>query len=148
MAAQRAVRGVAKHLGLVAAVVAASLPLLFKPQPLPLPQPQASHFESRRLLTEAIPPDAVVAAQTIIVPHLPIVPTTSLFPYNAATADYVALMPDENPWPLEAADYRNEVEQLLSSGNFGVIANNGKLVVLKRGAPSGDVDGVRALLPK
>ncbi|MGV3619644.1 MAG: DUF2079 domain-containing protein [Archangium sp.] len=142
----RSVRRVDLRFGAIAAVVIATLPLTIKPLPLPLPQPTASHFASRALLAEAIPEKAVVTAQTIIVPHLPIVPSTNLFPHAIEASEYVALMPDENPWPLEVPDYDATIEKLLTSGEFGVLANNGKLVILKRGAPLGDADGVRALL--
>lgn len=148
VATLRAVRRISLRRGLIISVLVASLPLIWKPWPLAMPQVDAKHTESRRLLAELIPADATISAQTIIVPHLPISERVKLFPKQATEAQYVVLMPDELRWPLEAPEYRELVEALLRDGTYGVIANNGKLVVLKRGAPSGDIDGVRALLPK
>ncbi|PZR04546.1 MAG: hypothetical protein DI536_34055 [Archangium gephyra] len=146
--AMRGVRWLSSRVGVVALVVVASLPMTWRPGPLAIPRVEGKHLEAKRLLGELIPEGARVSAQTIVVPHLPISEQTKLFPKRAHEADYVVLMPDEFLWPLEAPEYSEVVTNVLDSGDYGVLANTGKLVVLKRGAPLGDAAAVKAQLPR
>ena len=144
LALLRATRWVDRRLGFAAALLVVAAPLTFRPQPPLLSKVSREDLEDDRLLAETIPPGARVLAQSIVIPHLPISPTIDLFPGTAV--EFVALRPSGWPWPLRDQEYRPAVLELLQDEALGVVIARPGLVILKRGAPRGDVEAVKAIL--
>ncbi|HZR40748.1 MAG TPA: DUF2079 domain-containing protein [Ktedonobacteraceae bacterium] len=83
-----------------------------------------------------IPPTASVSAQNKLVPHLSHREKIYLFPYASESADYIFLdiNGDIYPYP-NVSQYMSDVQKVMASGNYGVLAAQDGYVLLKRGLP-------------
>ncbi len=140
----RVTRWVERWLGFTAALLVVAAPLAWHPRPPILTAVSSEDLEDDRVLSATIPPGASVLAQSAIIPHLPISPAIDLFPGTAL--EFVALRPSAFPWPLTDQEYDSAVLQLLEDEGLGVVVARPGLVLLRRGAPRGDVERVKALL--
>ena len=145
LALSRAVRALSRR-SLVAGLLLAAAPLLYRPTAPSLARVNAQDLEDARVLAATIPPGETVAAQTTLVPHLPISPAVRLFPTPGTT--WVALRPAGNPWPLTGEAYRATVLHLLDVEGFGVVVRTPGLVLLRQGAPTAEVQAVKDALPR
>lgn len=96
----------------------------------------SAHMAVAQRFFSLIPADASISAQNKLVPHLSQREKIYLFPYADESAEYVLLdlKGDIYPYP-NIEQYRNDVQKLLESGNYGIVAMQDGYVLLKRGLP-------------
>ena len=67
--------------------------------------------------------------------------------FPAAAIDFVVLRPGTYRWPAYDVEYTTAVHRLLDEEGFGVVVRTQTLVILRKGAPAGDNEAVKAMLP-
>ncbi len=97
---------------------------------------QTAHSRLADTLLPLIPPDASVSAQAALVPHVSHRRFIYQFPYKDSEADYVFLdvTGDLYPYGLHPLTYAAEVQKLLNSHDYHVVAARDGYLLLKRGA--------------
>ena len=96
----------------------------------------SAHTALAQRFIDMIPPTASVSAQNKLVPHLSHREKIYLFPYASESADYIFLdiNGDIYPYP-NVSQYMSDVQKVMASGNYGVLAAQDGYVLLKRGLP-------------
>ena len=89
---------------------------------------------AQRFLTQ-IPPDAPISAQSKLYPHLSNRMIAYQFP-DINNAEYVLLDVTTNTWPIHPNDLKVKVQELLDSGQFGVLDSTDGYLLLQRGLAS------------
>lgn len=79
----------------------------------------------------AIPREAAVSAQSPVVPHLALRDKVYQFPI-VRDAEYVLLLPMEEPYPLDTVAYKAEVARLLDDPGWTREVESGEAVLLRR----------------
>jgi hypothetical protein len=88
--------------------------------------------EATQAALASIPPEAAVAAQNHLIPHLSA--RREIYEIQKPIrAEYVALHLGQSAWPFDDAYPRRLATELLAGG-YGVAVCAGKAVVLKRGS--------------
>ena len=82
-----------------------------------------------------IPPDAPISAQAKLYPHLSNRMIAYQFP-NVNDAEYVFLDVTTGTWPIHPNDLKAKVQELLDSGQFGVLDAADGYILLRRGSAS------------
>lgn len=101
-----------------------------------LPEVSAHDAVARRFL-DRIPASASVSAQDTLVPHISNRADIYLFPYGVGAADYVFLdVTRSSVYPYQAGQYVSAVKALLLHGQYGLVAAQDGLLLLKRGLPA------------
>ena len=95
-----------------------------------------AHERALPRLLAGIPVGASVSAQTSLYPHVAHRERAYLFP-AVNDAEYVLLDVTGSPSPVGVAALHEQVEALLRSGSFGVVAAQDGFLVLEPGAQSG-----------
>lgn len=129
----RVLRRVERSAGLLAALAVGVLPLAYRPTFVSWPAVTAEHLNDDRTLNRLVPAGAEVAAQSDLVPHLPVSPAVHQFMH--ARPEFVALRPVGLRWPLGEREYLDAVRSHLEEG-YGALWVSPTLVVLRRGAPT------------
>jgi hypothetical protein len=93
---------------------------------------ETAHHRRAQAVIAQIPPDAAVAAQDRLNPHVSGRRTVYIFP-RVEDAGYVLLDVTGPAWPQHPSDLRRSVEELLA-GDFGVAAAQDGYLLLQRGA--------------
>jgi hypothetical protein len=86
---------------------------------------------AQRFLAQ-IPPEAAVSAQGKLYPHLSNRPIAYQLP-DVHEADYVFFDVTANTWPIHPQDLKTRLEELLHSGEFGVLDGADGYLLLRRG---------------
>jgi uncharacterized membrane protein len=98
-----------------------------------------------------IPPQAAVAAQNVLVPHLSQREWIFILPKLAQRdkpADYIALDMTSNPDPYNSVeDYCAVIDQLLADPDYGLVVADDGLLLFQRGGPVGATFTPMALCP-
>jgi len=109
----------------------------------PLSRPFASekvwrkpHHRRAAKFLGAVPPEASVCAQTGLAAHLTHRREIFEFPDLDRRPEYVLLDFKAPTWPLSKTEYPKRVRELLSRGDYGVVAAENGYVLLKRGYPA------------
>jgi uncharacterized membrane protein len=98
---------------------------------------QTQHTALAQKFFTMIPNDAVVSAQTKLVPHLSQRKTIYMFPYGVQQSEYIMLDVTGDVYPYYGStDYIREVKTVLRSGQFGIVAAQDGYLLLKRGLPA------------
>jgi uncharacterized membrane protein len=83
-----------------------------------------------------IPPTVSVSAQSHLVPHISERRDIYLFPYASDSAEYIFLDTTGDIYPYnDSGAYERAIRVVLSSGQYGVLAWDDGLLLLKRGLP-------------
>jgi hypothetical protein len=82
-----------------------------------------------------LPPDASVSAQNKFVPHLSQRAHIYLFPYQAEQAEYILLDTTGDVYPLTAATYIQETQNVLRGGHYRILASAKGYLLLQRVQP-------------
>jgi hypothetical protein len=93
---------------------------------------ETAHHRRAQAIIAQIPPDAAVAAQDRLNPHVSGRRTVYIFP-RVDDADYVLLDVTGPAWPQHPSDLRQSVEELLAD-DFGIAAAQDGYLLLQRGA--------------
>ncbi len=81
---------------------------------------------------EKIPDDAKVSAQSPLAPHLAFRDYIYHYPFKG-DADFIALLTaEENKYPFDDVTYQQEIDQLISSGDWEVFSKNQAVLILKK----------------
>lgn len=97
---------------------------------------QMEHYERTydtdpvHVAIDSIPPDLAVSAQSPLVPHLALRERLYQFPI-VRDADVIVLLPQEDPYPLDAASYQDSLNALLADPRW-VVRRPGDAVYLFR----------------
>jgi len=78
-----------------------------------------------------IPPDAVVSAESKVVPHLALRDKIYQFPI-VKEAEFIVFTTIENTYPLDEPLFYKEIDAYRNSGDWGVFFEDKDLVILKR----------------
>ncbi|MBN1936311.1 MAG: DUF2079 domain-containing protein [Anaerolineae bacterium] len=115
---------------------------------------KSTYDDDVRAILVLVPPDASVCAQSDLHPHLSQRRDAALF-YRCALSDdelaeYVALDLDAaaNKSPLDFHTFYELVDLWLDGEEYGVIAQRGGALLLRRGAPRANIDEVREALAR
>jgi len=107
-------------------------------------------LKAERMLAQ-IPPQAAVAAQNILVPHLSQRQWIFIIPKLAQRdkpADYIALDMTSNPDPYDSVEeYCAVVDQLLADPDYGLVVADDGLLLFQRGVPDTATFTPMALCP-
>jgi uncharacterized membrane protein len=96
-----------------------------------------AHDELAAHFVNLIPASASVSAQDTLVPHVSNRTDVYLFPYGVGSADYIFLdVTSDSVYPYQPGQYLSAVKALLLHGNYGVVAAQDGLLLLKRGLPA------------
>src|SRR5579885_56751 len=96
-----------------------------------------AHDELATRFVDLIPASASVSAQDTLVPHVSNRTDVYLFPYGVGSADYIFLdVTSDSVYPYQQGQYLSAVKALLLHGNYGVVAAQDGLLLLKRGLPA------------
>ena len=96
----------------------------------------STHDELAPQFIALIPSDASVSAQSQLVPHLSQRDSIYMFPYGDETASYIFLDVTKSYYPyFEKTCLLLEIKQVLSQGNYGILAAQDGYLLLKRGLP-------------
>jgi len=96
----------------------------------------SAHTALAQRFIAMIPPTASVSAQTKLVPHLSHRASIYLFPYGDDTAEYILLDVTGDVYPFFGpTKYLDEVQHVMASGHYGILAAQEGYVLLKRGLP-------------
>ena len=99
----------------------------------PLP---TAHTELAQHFMAMIPATASVSAQTRFVPHLSQRGSIYLFPYGDDRAQYILLDSTSDSYPyMSLQAYNREVQRVLRSGQYGIVAAENGYLLLERGLP-------------
>jgi uncharacterized membrane protein len=112
--------------------------LFYGLSPLALDAPQWKITDHDRLgqrFIAQIPPDAPISAQTKLYPHLSDRMIAYLFP-DINDAEYVFLDVTTLTWSIHPNDLKAKVQELLDSGQFGVLEAADGYILLRRGFAS------------
>jgi uncharacterized membrane protein len=94
------------------------------------------HVARVQRFVNIIPPDASVSAQSHIVPHISERRDIYLFPYARDSVEYIFLDTTGDVYPYyDSSAYESVVRMVLSSGQYGILASDDGLLLLKRGLP-------------
>ena len=95
------------------------------------------HFSAHKAhqALKIIPKDAPVSALSPLVPHLAFRDYIYEFPY-LGNARYIALIQNENPYPLTEAEYKQKIEDLKKSSEWQVIYDEDFILILKTTKPA------------
>jgi uncharacterized membrane protein len=97
------------------------------------PVPSA-HLALAQQFIDKIPPDTSVSAQSQLVPHLSHRSNIYLFPYAMNQVQYIFLDVTSDVYPYYSFnDYLQEVKDILSSGQYDVVAAQDGYLLLRRG---------------
>jgi uncharacterized membrane protein len=80
---------------------------------------------------QLIPADAAVSASVPLVPHLAARPYIFMYPY-VGTANYLAILQADNPYPLTEAALARQVAQYRASAAWQVVYDQAPLLLLRR----------------
>jgi predicted membrane protein DUF2079 len=95
-----------------------------------------THTQLAQRFIDMIPPTASVSAQTRLVPHLSQRLNIYMFPYADDRATYILLDLTGDRYPyFNAQAYTSEVQKVLQSGNYGILAAQDGYLLLERGLP-------------
>ena len=94
-----------------------------------------AHDKLAQRFVDMIPPSASVSAQSNLVPHISERTNIYMFPYQDDRADYIFLDVTNYTYPLYSSQYNSDVNQILLSGNYGIVAAQDGYLLLKRGLP-------------
>jgi len=95
-----------------------------------------AHAELAQRFIDMIPPGASVSAQTRLVPHLSQRLDIYLFPYADDRAAYIFLDVTGDRYPFFSVQaYTREVQKVLQSGNYALLAAGDGYLLLERGLP-------------
>ncbi len=98
---------------------------------------QAQHYERTydiaavREVLEQIPVDAAVSAQSPAVPQLALREHLYQFPI-IRDAEYIVLLPQESPYPLDQLHYQVQVEALFNDPLWKIIEKNNGVILMQR----------------
>jgi hypothetical protein len=104
---------------------------------LPLPPEPDPRSTAVRAALAQIPPDAPVSASSGLVPHVSARSHAAWFPAGVDAAEWIALDALGATHPLTLGETRARADELVPTGEFGVVAAEHGLVLLRRGAPAG-----------
>ena len=94
------------------------------------------HVARIQQFIDIIPPAASVSAQSHIVPHISERRDIYLFPYGSDSVEYIFLDTTGDVYPYyDSSAYESVVRMVLSSGQYGILASDDGLLLLKRGLP-------------
>lgn len=93
--------------------------------------PERYKTTAMRIIDE-IPVNVPISAQVSLVPHVPLHPLRSCFPFNLDATEYIFLDEKGNKWPLQETDYRRIVDSLKSSSDWNIIVEKDNFDFLKR----------------
>jgi uncharacterized membrane protein len=116
-------------------VVSGAWHLLYGYSPLALNAPHWSITQHDRLAQRfmaQIPPDAPLSAQGKLYPHLSNRTTAYQFP-DVLDAEYIFLDVTASTWPMHPHDLQVAVQEILDSGQFGVLDAADGYLLLRRG---------------
>ncbi len=85
---------------------------------------------------DRIPPTASVSTQNKLVPHLSHREHIYYFPYAEDLADYILLDIYTDLYPFDSTTFMSEVQKVIMSGHYGIVAAQDGLLLLQRGLPS------------
>ncbi len=93
-----------------------------------------AHVALAQHFIDMIPPTASVSAQSKLVPHISQRLNIYMFPYADTQAEYILLdlRGDKYPYAFAQA-YKSEVNKVLQSGNYGILAAQDGYLLLKHG---------------
>jgi uncharacterized membrane protein len=97
----------------------------------------SAHDELARRFADQIPASASVSAQDTLVPHVSNRAAIYLFPYGVGAAEYLFLdVTASSVYPYQPGQYISAVKALLLHGQYGIVAAQDGLLLLKRGLPA------------
>ena len=90
-------------------------------------------FERENIVAglDLIPPDVPVSATNTIVPHLSMRDVVHMFP-RVEEAEYAILLREVFVYPGNPEEHANKVKEMLDSGEWEQIFEQGKVLVLRR----------------
>jgi uncharacterized membrane protein len=94
-----------------------------------------THDQLAQRFVDMIPSSASVSAQSNLVPHISERTNIFMFPYQDDKVDYIFLDVTDYTYPLYSGQYNSDVNRILLSGNYGIVAAQDGYLLLKRGLP-------------
>lgn len=89
------------------------------------------NFKETYKALERIPPDAIVSAQSPLVPHLALREAIHQYPI-IGEASFIALLPGESPYPLDTLGYQRRLQELDTSQVWVRTYQSAALVLFER----------------
>jgi uncharacterized membrane protein len=80
---------------------------------------------------EMIPKNAVVSAQSALLPHLAWRDQIYQFPI-VKDAEFLVYSPKDNPYPLDTIQFKKQIDSILQTGRWQTRVENSELVILHR----------------
>ena len=133
----RAERWLLPVLSIAVLLVASYFHIVRGRSPLSFARPRweiTAHDRLAERFIAQIPPDAPLSAQSKLYPHVAHRIKAYQFP-DVNDAEYVFLDVTTSSWPIHPNDLQSKFEELLASGEFGILDAADGYILLKRGLP-------------